>query len=71
MKKDNKKKLSKNLLNRKKLEDKRDEIDEKLDELKQEEEAIIAEEILVVYRAKNISLEEAIERLNRNQKEKI
>lgn len=69
MKKENKKKLDKNLQEQNKLVKKREEIDSKIDTLRQAEERIISEEIIICMRTKNISLIEAINKLNENEKE--
>ncbi len=69
MKKENKRKLDKNLQEQDKLLKKRNNIDDKIDSLKKDEERIISEEIILCMRTKNISLVEAINRLNENEKE--
>lgn len=69
MKKENKRKLDKNLQEQDKLLKKRNDIDDKIDNLKKDEERIISEEIILCMRTKNISLVEAINRLNENEKE--
>ncbi len=69
MKKENKRKLDKNLQEQDKLLKKRNDIDDKIDILKKDEERIISEEIILCMRTKNISLVEAINRLNENEKE--
>lgn len=69
MKKENKRKLDKNLQEQDKLLKKRNDIDDKIDSLKKDEERIISEEIILCMRTKNISLVEAINRLNENEKE--
>lgn len=69
MKKENKRKLDKNLQEQDKLLKKRNDIDDKIDNLKKDEERIISEEIILCMRTKNISLVEAINRLNGNEKE--
>ncbi len=69
MKKENKRKLDKNLQEQDKLLKKRNDLDYKIDSLKKDEERIISEEIILCMRTKNISLVEAINRLNENEKE--
>ncbi len=69
MKKENKKKLDRNLQEQDKLLKKRDDINGKIDNLRKDEERIISEEIILCMRTRNISLVEAINRLSENEKE--
>ncbi len=69
MKKENKRKLDRNLQEQDKLLKKRDDINGKIDSLRKDEERIISEEIILCMRTRNISLVEAINRLSENEKE--